>query len=183
MGPSAVILNRVHLTTALAVLAAVGATSCETTRTPEALSLAALEQAEYRFQWIHAGRVKLLDGQYSEPAAPGSAMRTTVKLTDVIARGRLDGQSAAAVVLVTDTGGSGTFFELAVMLERKGAPVNVASAHLGDRVKVTRIALRDNRVYVDLVAHGPQDPMCCPTRRAARKFALHGDRLSENPAD
>ena len=93
----------------------------------------------------------------------------------------------AAVILVTDPGGSGTFLDLAVVEDRRGRPVEVASAALGDRVHVESLTLarRDGQteLHVGLVAHGPDDPQCCPTRRIARAFVWNGRSLLARAAE
>jgi hypothetical protein len=59
-----------------------------------------------------SGAVTLRNGEYREPAAPGPSAATVVKLTDRRAFGAVNGRDAAAVVIVTNSGGSGTFFDL-----------------------------------------------------------------------
>ena len=102
-----------------------------------------------------------------------------MRLTDTIAYGTLNGQPAAAVVLVTDLGGSGTFYELAVVHLQDGRPVNVATTPLGDRIKVEAVAIQNDQVVVDMVTHAPTDPLCCPTQRVRVTYEVHGDQLIE----
>jgi hypothetical protein len=142
-----------------------------------ALGEAALKNMEYRSEWTQSGTAPLTDGEYREQAAPGSATETIVQLTPFVAYGELNGQPAAAVVLVTDPGGSGTFYELAVVTEQDGQPVHVASASLGDRVQINSIAVENNQIVVDMVHHGPQDPMCCPTEHVVQTYELQGNQL------
>ncbi len=143
------------------------------TPTTESLSpptLEELQNAEYESEWTQEGTAPLADGEYREPAAPGSATETAVMLTDHIAFGELDGQPAAAVVLVTDPGGSGTFYDLAVVVNQDGQPVHVATQNLGDRVKIFSLSIENEEIVVDMIAHGPDDPMCCPPRRSPRRI-------------
>ncbi len=83
-------------------------------------------------------------------------------LSDHVAYGELNGEPAAAVVLVSNSGGSGTFYDLAVVVERDGEPVNVAVTLLGDRVRIDSLAVEEGRIVVDLVTQGPGEPFCCP---------------------
>jgi heat shock protein HslJ len=136
-----------------------------------------LANAEYQSEYVPSGTVKLDNGEYREPAAPGSATEIVVQLTGYIAYGELNGQPVAAVVLVTNPGGSGNFYDLAVMVDVNGSPVNIASISLGDRVQINGIAIENNAVVVDMVTHGPDDPMCCPTQHVVNTYALHGDQL------
>ncbi|MCB0214261.1 MAG: LysM peptidoglycan-binding domain-containing protein, partial [Anaerolineae bacterium] len=47
---------------------------------PEGLSHEALANTTYKSQYTQDGTAPLVDGEYSEPAAPGSATMTTVRL-------------------------------------------------------------------------------------------------------
>jgi heat shock protein HslJ len=82
-------------------------------------------------------------------------------------------------VLVTDPGGSGTFFDLHVVASQDGVPVDVASISLGDRVEINSISIRDNQIVVDMVQAGPDDPMCCPSQGVVKTYELQGDQLVE----
>jgi len=130
-----------------------------------------------RSNWFRSGAVKLKNGEYDEPAAPGSAITTVVKLTDWRAFGKVDGRDAAAVVLVTEPGGSGTFYDLALLFKGKGGWVNVDNVLLGDRVKVHAVDIRDNEVVVTMTNHGPGDALCCPSQEKTRSFAIEADHL------
>ena len=136
-----------------------------------------LANIEYKSDWIQSGTAPLTDGEYREQAAPGSATETVVMITEHIAHGQLNGQDAAAVVLVTDPGGSGTFYDLAVVVEQDGAPVNVATTLLGDRVQIKAVSIVGNEIIVEMVTHGPDDPMCCPTQDVVQTYALEGQEL------
>jgi len=136
-----------------------------------------LANIEYKSEWTQSGVAPLTDGEYREQAAPGSATETVVMITEQIAHGQLNGQDAAAVVLVTDPGGSGTFYDLAVVVEQDGAPVNVAITMLGDRVQIKAVSVVGNEIIVEMVTHGPDDPMCCPTQDVVQTYALEGQEL------
>jgi len=136
-----------------------------------------LANIEYLSEWTQSGVAPLTDGEYREQAAPGSATETVVMITEHIAHGQLNGQDAAAVVLVTDPGGSGTFYDLAVVVEQDGAPVNVATTLLGDRVQIKAVSIVGNEIIVEMVTHGPDDPMCCPTQDVVQTYALEGQEL------
>jgi heat shock protein HslJ len=138
-----------------------------------------LKNMEYMSEWTQSGTAPLTDGEYREQAAPGSATETVVQITPYVAYGQLDGQQAAAVILVTDPGGSGTFYDLAVVVEQGGQPVNIATTSLGDRVQVNSLAIAGNEIVVDMITQGPEDPMCCPTQNVVKTYALQGDQLVE----
>ena len=136
-----------------------------------------LGNVEYRSEWTQSGSAPLADGEYREQAAPGSATETVVKLTEHVVHGELNGQQAAVVVLVTDPGGSGTFYDLAVVMEKGGEPVNVATTLLGDRVQINSVDIAGNEIIVDMVNQGPEDAMCCPTQHVVQTYELRGEEL------
>ena len=138
----------------------------------------ALRNAEYQSEWTASHLAPLADGVYTEAIAPDSATKIQVLLGDRMAFGPLgDGQDAAAVLTITDPGGSGTFHTLAVVVEQNEALVNVATTSLGDRVKIDSLAIREGEIVVDMVTQGPNDPFCCPTQRVVQTYALQGQEL------
>jgi heat shock protein HslJ len=134
-------------------------------------------QIVFLSSWTKSGTVRFTNGEYREPAAPGSASELIVKLTDQRAFGKLDGKEAGAVILVTDPGGSGSFYDLALLLKGSQGWTNQNIAFLGDRIKIRSLAIVGNAVVVDMTTHGPGDAMCCPTRHVVQRFVLHGNRL------
>jgi hypothetical protein len=140
------------------------------------MSAAVLRSATYTSLYVEEGEV-LLDGGIFED----TTRRVAAYFIPEYAVGDLDqdGVPDAAVVLATNTGGSGTFHDLAVVLNRDGVPENRATFFLGDRVPVDRIRIVDGEIQVDLTMHGPADPMCCPSLEVTRKFRLVGGELEE----
>jgi heat shock protein HslJ len=130
-----------------------------------------------RSSWFRSGAVTLKNGEYREPAVLGSAITTVIKLTDWRAFGKVDGRDAAAVVLVTDPGGSGTFYDLALLFKGKDGWVNFDTILLGDRVRMHSVDIRDNEIFVNMTTHGPGDALCCPTQEKTRRFAVLAGRL------
>jgi heat shock protein HslJ len=146
---------------------------------PAALSEDTLSNMTYNSEWTQSGQATLQNGEYSEPAAPGSATETRIILAGPVAYGELNAEPAAAVALATDPGGSGTFYELAVVMEEAGEPVHVASVLLGDRVQINSLSVENGQILVDMVTQGPDDPMCCPTQEVRLTFTLEGNDLVE----
>jgi heat shock protein HslJ len=143
------------------------------------LALESLKNTDYRSGFTVTGRAPLSNGEYREAAPQGSASATVVKLVEPVAYGELpDGQVAAAVVLATETGGSGTFYELALVVDLNGAPLNIASIFLGDRIKLNALKIENGQVLVDMVKQGPDDAMCCPTLHVLQKYTLQGAELA-----
>jgi len=158
--------------------------ACGPSAKPEpALTLAELKSADLQTDYVSGGIIRLTGGEYREPAAPGSASETVVSLTGSVAyAGLVSGQPAAAAIVTTQTGGSGTFLDLVVIARRDGQPTQIAGTHLGDRIKVESIAFDKGIVTLAMVVHGPDDPLCCPTQRVTRRYELRFDSLVQLPS-
>jgi len=138
------------------------------------LSEAALANAVY-LDGIQTGEtVQLTDGQYTN-----TDEYLHMELLNLRAYGDLDGDGVddAAVLLATNTGGSGVFVDLAVVLDRGGKPQDTARYFLGDRIKPERMAINGGLIELALVVHGPDDPLCCPTESVVWRFRLVGSEL------
>lgn len=147
------------------------------------LTVDELKNGEYLSEFTAGGKVKLNDGVYKEKNAPDSSTELIVTLSNKMAFGDLngDGEEDAAVVLITDPGGSGTFHFLAVVINQNGSPDNVASQLLGDRVKIKNLSIRSGEIAVEMITHGPSDPLCCPTLETTLDYQLQGDKLVVAP--
>jgi len=147
----------------------------------QGLTLEQLRNASY--QGIYDAPAKLTDGKYvGTPFQPGAASRPQVTLVGkLVARGDLDGdgRDEAVVLLAESSGASGTRDYLAVVADRGGKAVNLATQLLGDRVQLRAMRIEDGELVVDTVAHGPGEPLCCPTQKVRFVFKLAGDRLWE----
>lgn len=87
----------------------------------EAQPAANLESLTFHSKVLASGPVNLARGAYRAPAAPGSASEMTARLTDKRAFGVLSGRSVGAVIVATSMGGTGTFYELALLAKgRRG---------------------------------------------------------------
>jgi len=136
-----------------------------------------LESMTFISTWIPSGKVTLFHGEYRQPAAPESASEIVVKLTDKRGFGNINGKETGAVVLVTEAGGSGTFYELALLLKKGEQWVNTDTVLLGDRIKICSMEINDSIISLTLIIHSPQDPMCCPTIKVIKRFSLNGIKL------
>ena len=161
----------------VATLSACAAEEAPAPPPPSELAAAILRSAAYASQHVEEGEVRLVQGVFRD-----TARRVSVFFLPEYATGDIDsdGVPDAAVVLATTTGGSGTFLDLALVLNRDGQPVNVATLFLGDRVPVDRIRVVDGEVQVDLTMHGPADPMCCPSLEVTRRFRFESGKLVES---
>jgi heat shock protein HslJ len=175
----ALLLVALTLATGCGGAAMVGATETGDASGPSSpLTEEALKNAAYHSEWPKDGIAQLTDGEYRKPIVEGSATELVIRLMDV-ALGDLDGDgvSDAAVVLVTDPGGSGTFFELAAVVNQDGNPEHVTSVSLGDRMQIEALSIEAGQIIVEMITHGPDDPMCCPTQQVVQTYVLQGDTL------
>ncbi len=105
----------------------------------------------------------------------------SVKLDEEkIAMGDVDGDGDidAVVILMCSGGGSGNFYEVAVISNENGKPRYLTGKLLGDRIKVNSVkVLRDGSILLDMVVHGPDDPQCCPTVREVQRYKIFGGKL------
>jgi heat shock protein HslJ len=142
-------------------------------------SLSELENMRYSLG--SAGDVTLVHGR-DQPASDfhDSASRRTVSLARGFrVAGDLDGDGhdEAVVMLSESTGGSGTFDYLAVVGRRNGAPVNLATTPLGDRVQLRGVRIEARRLIAEVVRAGPQDAMCCPGELATLEWVMKDSKL------
>lgn len=153
--------------------------AAEATVEGQPLTLEALKNAAYFSEWPADGVAQLVDGKYQEEYEEGAASELFIVFTDMYAFGDLDGDGVedAAVVLATSGGGSGLFMSLEAVINDGGTPHHVATAFLGDRVELKSISIESGVITVDMVTHGPDDPMCCPTLEVTQEYELQGDQL------
>jgi hypothetical protein len=142
--------------------------------------VSSLGAVEYPLDLAPGGSIALDDGEFSGPAAPGSATRLTVRLGDQVAMGDLngDGVDDAAVVLIADPGGSGTFYYVAAVINSAGIAKGVDSVLLGDRITIESLAIDAGQIKVVFLDRSPSDPMSsAPSVRRSESFRLSLDRL------
>jgi hypothetical protein len=139
----------------------------------ERISEAALADAVY-LDRLQGEPGEAADGQYGDPQD-----YVHMELLNLRAYGDLngDGVEDAAVLLATNTGGSGVFVDLAAVCDHRGKPQDTARFFLGDRVKPERVEIVGEEIVLSLLVHGPDDPLCCPTERVTWRFRLVGDDL------
>jgi hypothetical protein len=140
----------------------------------------ALSSAEVKTDLVEGGVVRLENGEYMAPAAPGSAEQIIVRLLDKWAVGDVngDGTPETAVIVGSSSGGTGVFISLVLFAMGNGAPRELTSTALGDRVRVIGVKIDNGLITVELDQHGEVDPMCCPAQRAIREFRMEGGSLT-----
>ncbi len=146
------------------------------------LSMEALKNLTYK---IDDDAITLQDGKREfipETERTMSDKTIVVFLTDH-AFGDLDGDgsSDAIAVLQATDGGSGIYYYLAVVLNDKGTAKQYGTAYLlGDRLQFRSVSIHGEKVTVELMMHGPNDGLCCPTQFRTLVFTLKDQTLQCN---
>ncbi|MGW8251442.1 MAG: hypothetical protein ACWGO1_12425, partial [Anaerolineales bacterium] len=123
------------------------------------------------------GSVTLSNGHFEQPYT-NSASRVVVDLMNhAVGDLDADGVEDAIALLAISTGGSGTFVNLAAVLQQAGQPVHVATFYVGDRVVVNSMEIEDGVLKVQMIAHAPEDPLCCPSQFVAQEYILQDNML------
>ena len=121
----------------------------------------AAELANATYSGIEEGPVTLVEGRWEgEPYAEGGASRPSAGLVEDFAlAGDLnsDGSNEAAVLVWRNGGGSGTFSYLAVMGRSDCEVENLATAEVGDRVKLRSGRIDDGSIILDVLQQGDGD--------------------------
>jgi len=141
-----------------------------------------LANAEYPIDIINSGKAKLSNGHFEEQAPPGSATKTTVSLLPKSAWGDLNNDRGkdAAVILVVDGGGSGTFYYLSAVLNKKEGMAPVDSKFLGDRIEINSIEINDGKIIVEFLQRAADEPMSStPSIETISKFILKNNTLHQ----
>jgi hypothetical protein len=141
-----------------------------------------LANAEYHSVVLEADQAdfRLENGIHSLPHLPEeSDSAWYIGMSNRFAYGDLNGDSQpdAAVILESQMGGTGHFLELAAVLNQNGVPYNISSTYLGDRVIVRSIAIENGVIVLDMVVHGPNDPLMGPSIDKTFQYQLFGTEL------
>ena len=140
-----------------------------------AIDTLALRNTTYLSDYAPEGSVKLNDGAYVDSVNMMSVR--IAKRLDGDLNG--DGSKDAAVFLTTNAGAGSVFLDLVAMLSDGGTPRFVGKVALGDRVGLDSLYMEQRDIVVHLTTHAPEDPLCCPTKKIVRRYAVEGGRLIE----
>jgi hypothetical protein len=146
------------------------------------LGAPSIEGVAFPSQYAPNGQVVLTQGRAEVPLAAGSASTLLVQLGQQVAIDDFngDGQTDIAIVLISSPGGSGTFYDLYVVLGDNGQARPLPPVNLGDRIKVESVVSQDGQVVVNYLTHAPDQPMAAePTQAVTRAFKVEGDKVVE----
>jgi hypothetical protein len=139
------------------------------------LSVDILKNATYYAPYF--GRtVKLVNGTFTEGSG---ATFYSVQLLGIFAYGDLNGdkKADAAVILAENQGGTGVFESVVAVVDQGGVPHQVGQIELGDRVVIRSANISLGVIHLNMIVHGPNDPMCCPSQSEVQSFWLLGNDL------
>jgi hypothetical protein len=128
--------------------------------------------------------VRLSGGLAEAPAAPGSATRVRTAIYGEPTYGDLDGDGIddAALFLLHDPGGSGTFYYLAAALRTGDGYRGTNAVLLGDRVAPQTIVIRNGVLVARYLDRRPGEPMAAaPTVGVTKVLVLQGGEVVDVP--
>jgi hypothetical protein len=145
--------------------------------TTQEINLELLHNFTYKLESSAGLQVTLVDGNFTvnDPAQNLAASGRLVNAALGDLNG--DGVTDAAVTLAANFGGSGTFHELVVVLSQDGKAVQAADLFLEDRLGEKQLTITDGLIILEMVRHGPNDPLCCPTENAVAVYRYQAGQL------
>jgi hypothetical protein len=141
-----------------------------------------LFELRYPASELPGGWVKLHAGEWRDSVANGDAREAYLTM---VAHGNLNGDTLrdAAVILYTDPGATGKFFDIVPVIASTTKQPEVLGgtvghgAFIGDRVRPESLWIDGHRVWLRLIAHAKDDGLCCPTQWEQRTYRLVKDSL------
>ena len=122
---------------------------------------------------IEGQHVKLSGGVARQEAAPGSASMRTTKVFGEPTLGDVngDGQNDAALMLMQERGGSGTFYYLAVAYSSTTGIIGTNTLLLGDRVAPQTLEIRDGLIIANYATRKTGESMSTPPSQGVSLYA------------
>ena len=121
---------------------------------------------------IEGQSVKLSGGIARLKVSPGSASVMTIKVFSEPTLGDVngDGQNDAALILMQEGSGSGTFYYLAVAYSSTTGIIGTNALLLGDRISPQTLEIRNNEIIANYATRKSDEPM---TASPAQGVSLH----------
>jgi hypothetical protein len=141
------------------------------------LDLTTLKNGTYTLSSIDNLQVTLVDGKF-DVSDPAKNLKVSGQLIEPAAFGDLngDGVADAALMIAANSGGSGTFHILIVVLAQKG---QAASQLVGDRIQEKLLTIQRGKIILEYLRAGPNDPLCCPSEHARTTYQLNNAALEK----
>lgn len=131
---------------------------------------------------INGETVVLVNGKSEIEVAPESASKTITQYFDNELRSDFNGDGAedVAFILTQESGGSGTFYYLAVALKSKDTYKGVNAIFIGDRIKPQDVEYKDGYITVYYLDRKDEEPFTAiPTVEEIKYFKVEGLKLIE----
>ncbi|MFA6354458.1 MAG: hypothetical protein WCX12_02120 [Candidatus Paceibacterota bacterium] len=128
--------------------------------------------------------VTLTNGKSEVSAAPGSATEITTTIFGEPVTGDLnsDGKPDAAIILVDNPGGTGTFYFVAAAINTHKGAQGTNAVLLGDRIAPQNIQIKNGQIIANYTDRGPDDPMSVPPSIGVSKYLVFdGTGLKSSP--
>lgn len=125
--------------------------------------------------------VKLVNGKASTEAAPGSATRIETAMFGSPISGDVnsDGRADAAVIIVQNPGGSGTFYYVAVALNLPTGTQGTNAILLGDRIAPQTLEIQNGKIIANYADRKPgQSFSTQPSVGVSKYITLNGTTLT-----
>lgn len=135
------------------------------------LTEATLTEAQYDLPDL--GEVQLRAGRYEHKYGSGATEVDQI-VFQAAGFGDLngDGVEDGAAVVAVSTGGSGSFYYLAAMLNQAGEPQQAGVVLLGDRIQLESVTVEDGAIVVKMKVAADGDPLCCPSHEVTQTYRL-----------
>ncbi len=150
----------------------------ETKVTRSDLTLADIKNTTIPAAWSDGEFVKLIDGEY-KPTDSISAVLLDATSTYAVTDFNSDGAGDIFVTTVSNSGGTGWFYNLIAFKNVGGEAVYAGSMDLGDRIKINKISADKNEVTADIITQGPGEGLCCGTLRQVKTYTFNGAVFKE----
>jgi hypothetical protein len=129
---------------------------------------------------IDGQSVTLVNGKASVSAVPGSATQVTTSLFGKPTMGDLNHNSTtdAAVILVQNPGGSGTFYYVAAAIATASGTEGTNAILLGDRIAPQTLEIQNGTIIANYADRKPGQPMSKqPSVGVSKYFMFNGSEL------
>lgn len=128
---------------------------------------------------IEGQSVTLVNGKATMEAAPGSATTITTTIFGEPVSGDIngDGKADAAVILVQNPGGSGTFYYVAAALDSGNGAIGTNAVLLGDRIAPDTTQITNGQIIANYADRNPGESMSVAPSVGVSKYLNYNDSM------
>lgn len=126
--------------------------------------------------------VHLTNGTETTQAAPGSSSTVKTAIFEVSQSSddlNQDGRADRVVILMQNTGGSGTFYYAAAAIQTGNGYIGTNAIFLGDRIAPQSVTMTNGMMQVNYADRTPDESFSVPPSQGKTLFAVYtNDRLT-----